>query len=220
MEINKKIGFVKAGMFMTICVLFVSFVVILANTPQETMIKERRWQQVYVWSPLGAEGNPGAGASGFLEIFFINHSANANTTYTSGNGANNSYTLEDWCNASMPGHVAFATADSFNLDLVSEQAFDIAVKVRFNRAHAYEATQFNDTDCDCQITMTCTGWADGNNEANVSAMTNGAAVVVGNNTAWDFIYILFVWKATDGNGYQLADDATLTISEIYIEAKF
>jgi len=30
----------------------------------------------------------------------------------------------------------------------------------------------------------------------------------------------FVWNADDGNGYQIADDATLTISEIYIEARY
>jgi hypothetical protein len=213
---EKKYKFVKAGMFTTICVLFVSLVVIFANTPEQTMIKKEMWQKVYVWTPLGAEGNPGAGASGFLQIFFINHSTAANAS----SATNDSNILMGRCDANMLGKNTSATADDFNIELESEKSFDIIVRVRFNRTHAYETNKFIGSDCNCKITMTCTAWADGNNEANVSAKTNGAQVESSNNSVFDFIYINFVWNAADNGGYQIADDATITLSEIYIEAKF
>jgi len=216
---NKEDKLLKAGVISGIifCV-FVAGLLIGTNFNDVVEYREEEmWQMVQRFTPL-AEGNPGAGASGFLEIFFINHSAaDLNTTFNE----NSSGKLESWCDANMAGHNStFATADSFDLELASEVSFDIVVRVRFNKTHAWETNKFIDTDCDCQITTSCTGWADGNDEANESARDRGAAVVSRNDTGDDYIWINFCWNADDDGGYQLADDAVLTVSEIYIEARF
>jgi len=191
----KKAGVVSGIIF---CV-FVAGLLIGTNFNDVVEYREEEmWQMVQRFTPL-AEGNPGAGASGFLEIFFINHSASdLNTTFNE----NSSGKLD------------------FDLELASEVSFDIVVRVRFNKTHAWETNKFIDTDCDCQITTSCTGWADGNDEANESARDRGAAVVSRNDTGDDYIWINFCWNADDDGGYQLADDAVLTVSEIYIEARF
>ena len=226
-EKNKKKNWLEAsvsttgkGLLVMMLICVVSLMVVFATMDEvvkdSSVETEEMWQMVYVWTPLG-EGDPGTGASGFLEVFFINHTAeNLNTTYDE----NSSSTLEGWCTANMVGKTPYATADDFNVELASEVSFDIVVRVRFNKTHAWETDHFNGDDCDCQITTSCTGWADGNDEANESARVHAAAVESRNNTGEDFIWINFVWNADDDGGYQLADDATLTVSEIYIEAKF
>jgi len=214
-ERKKQNKFVKAGVTVgVLCgIVFIVALLIVSNIShvvQPQVEKERVWQRVYVWTPLG-EGSPTG--SGFLEIFFINHSAAPATCYDE----NTSATLESWCVANMPGKTPYATADDFNVELASEVSFDIVIRVRFNLTHVGDGADFIDTRADCQITTSCTSWADGENDANTSAT---GYVVSGNNTAWGYIYINFYWNADDNNGYQISDDAVLTISEIYIEAKF
>ena len=73
MEKIKKIGF---GAGITTCIIML--LLIVSNINQgliEPPTKQEEWQTVQVWTPLGAEANPGAGASGFLEIFFMNLSS-------------------------------------------------------------------------------------------------------------------------------------------------
>jgi len=206
--------YLKAGISVgvVIGVVFCVGIIIGSNivdmvTP--TVEKERRWQMVYIWTPL-AEGDPGAGASGFLEVFFINHSASPTTCYDE----NSSTTLEGWCTAAGLG---YNTTDDFYQEIASEVSFDIVVRCRFNKTHVWESTKFIDSRADCQITTTCTSWADGENDANTSATNR---VVSRNNTGEDYIWINFVWNADDNNGYQINDGATLTVTEIYIEAQY
>jgi hypothetical protein len=180
----------------------------------EPTIREETWKPVYIWTPLGAEGDPGAGASGFLEIFYMNISSQTGTGY----GLNTSSTHETWCDANMPSASpnAWANADNYEISsFESEKTFIIMVRVRYNKTHAWETDHFNGADCDTQITVTCDDWAVGSNINNVS----GTAYETRNNTGEDYIWINFVWD-NSGTGYQIADDATLTNSEIYIEAKF
>ena len=102
-----------------------------------------------------------------------------------------------------------------NLPFESEKTFVIMVRTRYNKTHAWETDHFNGADCDTQITVTCTSWAVGSNINNVS----GTPYETRNNTGEDYIWINFVWD-NSGTGYQIADDATLTNSEIYIEARY
>lgn len=223
MEKNKK-DIKKAGMTTTgkglivgILVCMVAMLLLFASIEEiveQNVEKEKMFQAVYVWTPLGAEGAPGVGASGFLEIFFMNTSSLNSTGY----GLNNSATHETWSNANMPGTTpnAYANADNFDLeDFQSQQTFIIMVRVRYNKPHAWNGSAFLNTSCDCQITVSCTGWVVGVNIANIS----GDQYVTRNNTADDYIFINFVWD-NGGTGYQIADDAILTVSEIYIEARF
>ena len=134
MENMKKIGF---GAGILTCI--VSLMVIIGSTGY-TPQSEQRWQTVQILSALGAENNPGSGASGFLEIFFINHSTAPENAYLQ----NTSATLESWCVANMAGKTPYGSADEFHVELASEVSFDIVVRVRFNRTHAYETDHFVD----------------------------------------------------------------------------
>jgi len=88
----------KAGVIVGLLVCIVGFMVVIANVPVDSMVEKEVWQVVDVWTPMAGEGSPGAGASGFLEIFFMNlSSADAN-----GYGLNTSATHEGWCDANMP----------------------------------------------------------------------------------------------------------------------
>lgn len=209
----KKIGF---GAGVTTCIIML--VLVLSNINQgffEPPVAVEEWQTVQVWTPLGAEGNPGAGASGFLEIFFMNLSSADQWGY----GLNTSTTHETWSDANMPGASpnAWASADSFDItDFQSEQTFVIMVRARFNRTHAWETDHYNGADCDVQITVSCTSWAVGSNIANVSGTRNETR----NDTSEDtYIWINYYWD-NSATGYQIADDAVMTISEVYIEARY
>jgi len=217
-EKNKR-KYTKAGVGFgaVIGILFISVLLVLSNVSEmvePTVEKEKVWQKVHRWTPLGAEGNPGAGASGFLEIFFMNISSDNATGY----GLNTSSTHETWSDANMPGATpnAYANADEFDIeDFESEKTFVIMVRTRYNKTHAWDTDKFIDTDTDCQITVTCNDWAVGANINNASGEKN----VTRNNTGEDYIWINWIWD-NSGTGYQIADDAILTTSEIYIEARF
>jgi hypothetical protein len=207
-----KINIKKAGLLTGITICAITILVITANIPQ--IEKEERFQKVYIWTPTAAEADPGAGASGFLEIFFMNISSQDSNGY----GLNTSSTHETWSDANLPSATpnAWASADNFDITYFdSETTFVFMVRVRYNKTHAWETDHFNGADCDTQITVTCTDWAVGGDINNVS----GTAYETRNNTGEEFIWINFVWDNA-GTGYQIADDSTMTISEIYIEAKY
>ena len=214
-ETKIRIGFWSGAICCMFCIgIMMGFV--LQSAVRPTVEEEQSWSAVYIWTPLGAEGDPGAGASGFLEIFFVNHSTGPNTSYAENISAN----IEANCTANMAAHTPYASADDFDIELESGVSFDIVVRVRFNKAHAYETDHFQGSDCDVQITFTCTGWDDGNDESNTSCRTVGAMVESNNVSTSPYIWFNCVWNADDDGGYQLSADATLTITEIYIEARY
>ena len=180
---------------------------------QETK-EGKQWRIIWEGSlAQAAEADPGLNTSGFLQIFFVNHSATPNATFNQ----NDSSVLESWCDTNMPGATpnAWANADNFDIEsFASELTFVIMVRTRYNKTHAWDTDKFIDTDCDTQITVTCTDWAVGGNIANVS----GTKAITYNNTGEDYIWINWVWD-NSGTGYQIADDAILTVSEVYIEAR-
>lgn len=218
-NMEKKGRIKQAGVTLgtTIAILVVIGIVLNANFGNIVQPTEKEeWQMIYRWTPLGAENDPGTGASGFLQIFCINNTADMNTSMYE----NDSNVLMSWCDANMVAHNSSATADAFSVEIESEKTFAIVIRCRFNKTNCGQGSDFWDTRTDCQLTMSCTSWNDGNDEANTSARDVGAAVVSSNNSAHDFIYINFCWNADDDAGYQLSDDATLTITEIYIEGKW
>lgn len=210
----EKTFFRKAGFVFGFSVCIVALLVIIANLNVEPSSETEAWQCVQVWSPLGAEGDPGAGASGFLEIFFMNLSS----ADVLGYGLNTSSTHETWSDANMPGASpnAWASADNFDItSFESEKTFVFMVRVRYNATHAKDGANWNGADTDVQITVTCTSWKVGANINNVS----GTRIETSNNSAYTFLYENFYWD-NGGTGYQISDDAKMTTSEVYIEAKF
>jgi len=216
---NRKKKIIKAGVpiGMTLTIMFVVGLLLNVNVGNVYQpVDEETWHMVYRWTPLGAENDPGSDASGFLQIFVINNTADMNTSMYE----NDSNVLMDWCDANMVAHNSSAVADAFSVEIEAEQTFAVVVRCRFNKTNCGDGSDFWDTKTDCQLTMTSTAWTDGNDESNTSARDVGAVVVSENDSDHDFIYINFCWNADDDGGYQLTKDATITVSEIYIEGKW
>ena len=164
------------------------------------------WKVVFNGSLAeAAEGDPGAGNGGFLEIFFVNHSATPTTAY--GPDRNDSSILEGWCTAGY----GYASADNFNLQISSGVTFDIVVRVRYNREQAYETDHWQGSDTRVNITTTGGG-------IEISDVT-GTRIETHNDSSDSYLWEHFVWD-NGGSGYQLNAGETMTLSEISIEAKY
>ena len=205
-EIKEKNGIRNAGIVTLFLVTVVCGLVAMANLSDTVVIeKTTSWKG---WSYHIGEATPTG--SGFLEIYYINLS-DSGYAYT-----NTSATLEGYCDTLWgDDKTGYADADEYDLELASETTFAILVRVRYNQTHCYETDHWNGARTDVQITVTCTSWAVGSDINNVSGTRYEAANVSG----YTYLYEHFVWDNT-GSGYQIADDATLTNSEIYIEAKY
>lgn len=149
-----------------------------------------------------AEGNPGAGASGILEIFFINHSAG--NDYAS---ENTSATLETWCTANGLG---YASADDFNVELSHSVLFDIAIKVRVNKTHAWDGSKFMDVWVRMNITSADLG---------IGADTAMDKSVLQNDSGENYIWLMFYYDFS-GSGYDLSKDESADITSIKLEAYY
>ena len=198
--IRKKAGII-IGLILLVTVTF-SSAVIREQVNPETGIGNL----VLDMNSVSAEYSPGAGVieSGWLEIYIYPHDADPGTTYAE----NTSATLET-------ASLIYADTDAFSESLVSETSLDIVVRGRWNKTHAYNFDQFEDTRCRIKITVTCDDWAVG---ANINDI-EGTLVVSQNISTNDFIWCNVYWNNADA-GYQIKDDATLTISEISIEGEF
>ena len=210
-----KNNIIQKGIITSMIATVIAVLVITANIENESFVKEEeRFQAVYIWTPTGGEGDPGSGASGWTEIFFMNLS-----DWTAGGyGVNNTATLEGWCDAQLPNcdPNAWASADNFDITYFdSETTFVIGCRGRFNQSHAWETDHWNGNDTNIKITVSCDDWVVGSNINNVS----GSMIETANNTDYNFFYANW-WWTNGGVGYQIGDDATLTTSEIYVEAKF
>jgi hypothetical protein len=150
-----------------------------------------------------------SGESGWLEIFLMPHDATPGTTYNE----NNSATLES-------SALAYFDTDGWSTSsFPSETSFDIVVRVRANRTHAYDTDHFDASDIRCSLTVAgntgASDWAVGSDFTD-SSMTQ---VVTQNNSAQNFIWMNF-YLNNGGSGYQLADDGQLDFSAPHIEGKF
>lgn len=178
------------------------------------MIKnnEGTWHLVWEGSLAeAAEANPGSGASGFLEIFFVNHTTTPTTTFLQ----NTSATIEGWCDANLlPAGVAthaYATADNFNLQLKHSTTFDIVIRVRYNKTHAWDGSKF--IDGDTRVNITCAGFA-------TMSDVIGTNVVSRNNTGDSYLYVNVFWQDADGGtgtGFTLSKGAVWSANTISIK---
>jgi hypothetical protein len=209
----------KAGSL--IGILMIGFVVGMVYLPSvhDAIYQQPKvttmWHLIQVYDPLGAEGNPGAGASGFLEIFFINHSAAPDTAFN----RNLSTTLESWCVANMPGKTPYASADNFKVELNYGILFDIVVRVRLNKTHAWNGVCFISSNIMVNITLT------GFNTAGMSDLV-GSQLITRNNSADSYIWLNYYWQDVDGaygDGFTINKGSPWTtnqITKIKIWAKY
>ena len=209
---KEKINRRKAGRSLSIVFgITITIMLIVFSMPKPVLVENEETETWHViWKGTlaeAAEGDPGSGASGFLEIFYINHSGTPATAYTE----NSSATLESWCTAGY----GYASADNFKIQLSSAITFDLLGRFRFNKTHAYETDKFIDTDCRVNITHT------GLNGNAISDVT-GTLVVSHNDSSDEYLWANVYWNNAAA-GYTIAAGglaASNQCTEISIEAKY
>jgi len=141
-------------------------------------------------SANAAEADPGAGKSGILEVFIIDHASRpANYALNISEGA--AYTL---------GY----GVDDFNIELPHSTTFDIVVKVRANASDAYD-TAWNMSRLQCYLNAT---------GALTISSANMSETQIGNNST--YVWVNY-WLDNSGNGYTIGIDQTATIADIHFE---
>jgi hypothetical protein len=210
MKEKKSHNLLKAGSLVLVIVIgFIAAMMYLPslnNAIYPQPMVTTTWHLIKSYGALGTEGNPGAGVSGFLEIFFINHTATPTTAYDT----NVSSQLETWCNATMAGLHPYANADNFITEVDYGVTFDIVVRVRFNKTNAWDGAKFIGANTRVNITLTGFGTA---------GMTNitGTNVITYNNTGAWAIWENWFWQDVDGGtgtGYSILKGSPYTSNKI------
>jgi len=196
-------------------VMAVTFLLSTQMIPTPRLEQEPTWHVLWEGSLAEAtEADPGAGASGFLEIFFVNHSAIPWDAYDT----NTSSSMEGWCNTSLDAdgaagttNHAYSAADNFNLTVQWGETMDIVIRARWNRTHAYDGSKF--INGSCRINLTTTGGGI------VIAGTTGDNIETSNETDHTYIWINVYWDNA-GAGYTLNKNGVCMIQTISIQAKY
>ena len=206
-KIKAKAG-IRPGLVIGLIVLSLFVMYSIPHPYIEPGNDEGTWHIVWKGSLAeAAENDPGAGASGFLEIFFPNHTATPQTAYDE----NTSATIETWCVTNMPGKTPYASADNFNVKIAHSITFDILVKVRYNKTEGpWNSTAWDNASWRVNITLA--------GHIVISDVT-GTGVELTNDSTDDFYWGSTYWT-NSGSGYTLPADGTATITEISIEAKY
>jgi hypothetical protein len=188
-----------------IVALVCGILVAYATFPQPVLkVDEKGWHILFEGNLAQAvEGDPGAGQSGILEIFFINHSAGNDYK-----AVNDSSTLEGWCDAANLG---YANNDAFNVELAHSVLFDIAIKVRVNATEGKDGANYNDAYIRMNITSTDLGI--------VPALSPMDKNVLTNDTGDSYIWLMFYYDF-GGAGYDLSKDQTADIDALVLSAYY
>ena len=217
---DKETFFRKAGVSWAtvVGVMVIVFMFVTQMIPIPVLVQEddKTWHVIWEGSLAEAtEAALGEGASGFLEIFFVNHTATPATAYDT----NVSSQIEGWCNTSLDAdgaagttNHAYAIADAFRLQVKHSTLMDVVVRVRFNRTHAWNGTMFHPADCRVNITASGGG-------ITILGTVSGTNVVTGNSTGYGALYLNVYWDNAAA-GYQLSKGQECSISSISIQAKY
>jgi len=108
-------------------VLGIALLMISSNV-SEPIVRSIPQAEPRHWGPVGADGDPGAGASGVLEIFIYPHSADPTNDYATNLSSASAYASTNTLNSSCSGDVPYDTT------------FDIVVKCRLNATHCWNST--------------------------------------------------------------------------------
>jgi hypothetical protein len=165
------------------------------------------WQGGFMELMQAAEGNPGSGVSGILEIYFANHSATGSETYT----VNTTAVIEGWCTAAG---LAYSGTDDFNLEIKHSTKFDIVVRGRANKTVCANSTEsygvYNLGRL--RVNITCM-------DLGIPASTTMSILATRNATTEGFIW--FNAYVNNSNvGYEIAAGNTTTLPEIKFEAYY
>jgi hypothetical protein len=206
----KKAG---AGLGTIVGIIIIGVMLVTSIIPHPKLIDdEGTWHVIWEGSLASATENVsiGAAAGGFLEIFFVNHSAAPSTAYK----FNTSTLYEGWADANMragtTGH-AHSYNDSFKLQLKHSTLFDIVIKCRFNKTQCWNGTAFILSDT--RVNITCAGFA-------TMADIVGTSDDTGNSSANNFLWTVTYWQDNNGGtgtGFTLAKGAVAASNTILIK---
>jgi len=198
MEKKKKID-IRYGV-VAMLVIGIMFSYVVFPKPVLEQDENKSWHIIWEGSLAeAAEADPGSGNSGILEIFIYPHDGDPGTTYAE----NTSATLE-------AASLGYANADDSNIDIAHSTTFDIVVRVRGNKTHAWRTDKFFHTDLRVRITST---------DLSISADTEATCVVARNDTSDDFIWCNF-YENNGGSGFSISKDSTSEIDNIKFEAYY
>jgi len=161
--------------------------------PQIQQIHMRQWHMIAV-----AEGNLGAGATGFMYAMIYPHQADPNTAYSTNLSNSSAYEYSDTLNAEMIGETPYDTA------------FDIVIKVRVNKTHAWNSTGNKWMLEWIYMHITCT-------DLGIPADTNMTEIEIANNS--EYIWVHY-YMNNAGNGYTITHNEKFNISSIKFYAYY
>jgi len=190
-------------------VMIVSFLVMFqVPTPQ----RDEQGNIVWYGHVVSATENTtiGAVASGFLEIFFVNHSVVPTTAYA-GTVHNTSSLFETWANASLDPdaagvtYKAYANYGGFILTLKWGVAMDMVIRYRGNATNAKNATIFNANNCRIKV------------NASGGGCTALSSTVLTNAISYNVTTGTFIWLNAYVSIGSLNKGATYTITGIQVQ---
>ena len=174
-------------------------------------------------------------ASGFLEIYIVNHSTTPTTTYsitggnpTADNVHNQTATFEGWAQTNMDADAAGGTYFAWSyltgntslartLTVKALTSFDIVIRYRGSKAHAWDGVKFKNSSCRVKLNVTITSGAGGTGfPISALELTNEQSC---NATDHTFIWINAVANNA-GAGYQLGKGEVLNIVNIKVEFNY
>jgi len=192
-----------------LAMLALSFSIPTPRLVQDQIGHEKSWHIIWAGSfadLVKAEATPGAGVAGILEVFFANHTATPNQTYS----VNASSTIETWCTAA---HLGYASADDFYTELAHTTSFDVVVRVRGNTTICGDGSVYRAEWLRVNITAA----------APLSMTDQWTFRVNTSNTSTEpFIWCNFYINGTyiSGSDFQLAKDQSCAITEIRFDAYY
>jgi hypothetical protein len=170
----------------------------------------RHWRILWEGSLAEAVENNPAGGTGFLEIFWINHTATPATTFKQ----NSSTTLEAWCVANMPGLTPYANLDNFNVTISSSKLFDIVVRCSWNKTVAFDYSKSQFDVAAVRVNISVTGGG-----ITIPITPCGSTVASYNNSGAAKLWTNTYWNNA-GTGYYIAKNGVCTIAQIRLEALY
>jgi len=200
---KNKAGVLSKNFKVIAFVLGIAFALVwsMAGPYPSVVDDEHGWRVVWDGNfASAAEGDPGAGASGIVWIGFVNHSASHNYPNASG-------TIEGWCDANNLG---YASADDFNVEIAHDCDFDIVIKVRVNKTHAWDGSAFVDSWVRMYINSS---------DLSLSSEAMEGPEIGLNDSGKDYIWLYFYVDFSD-SGYDFAKDQSANIDDIKLEAYY
>lgn len=204
MHKSKKQEWMKAGILSSLTAFGIVALLMLTNTGnvivEQTVIEPKSWHRI----PLG-EADPGAGASGVLNVSIVAH--HHFDPYTSNMTYNASYYSDkgkgDVNNTHIGDNVTYTGF------------FDIIVKVRWNRTHAYNSTAGANPRYRLDWVrgnITCAGLS-------ISADTAMAEYNITGTTNGLYIWVNYVMD-NSGAGYQIGRGQNITTCSFTFDAYY